>query len=94
MNEETLALDVIEKVAKGGPGFTFSTEEHTFTHLKQAQFFPKLLDRSGYDYWEQAGARDLYQRCNSEAQRILAEHEVIPKSKDILKEIDVILQKH
>lgn len=92
VNEETLALDVIEKVAKGGPGFTFSTEEHTFTHLKQAQFFPKLLDRTGYDYWEQAGARDLYQRCNSEARRILSEHAMTPKSADILQEIDKILQ--
>ncbi|MFN2305186.1 MAG: trimethylamine methyltransferase family protein, partial [Anaerolineales bacterium] len=61
VNEDTLALDVIEKVATQGPGFTFKTEDHTIKHFKDAQFFPKLLDRTGYDFWEQAGAQDMYQ---------------------------------
>jgi trimethylamine--corrinoid protein Co-methyltransferase len=92
VNEDTLALEVIEKVAKGGPGYTFSTEDHTIRHFTDAQFFPKLLDRTGYDFWEQAGAKDMYARCNIEARRILSEHQVEPKPDDVLKEIDNIVQ--
>ncbi len=92
VNEETLALDVIEKIAKHGPGFTFKTEDHTLNHSKDSLFYPKLMDRTGYNFWEQAGARDMYARCNLEATRILSEHQVEPKPGDILKDIEGIVQ--
>ena len=92
VNSETLALDAIERVAHGGPGSIFLTDDHTFEHFMQAQFLPVLLDRNRYDSWKEAGATNLYQRCNSEVKRILAEHEVEPKTKEILEEIDLILQ--
>jgi trimethylamine:corrinoid methyltransferase-like protein len=38
-----------------------------------------------------AGGQDLYKRSNEEAKRILREHEVIPKSSKVLKEIDAVL---
>jgi trimethylamine--corrinoid protein Co-methyltransferase len=92
VNEATLALETIERVARGGPNAIFLMEDHTFEHFMQAIFLPVLLDRSRYDLWEQGGARDLYQRCNVEAKRILSEHEVIPKPDDVLKGISDILQ--
>ena len=91
VNEETLALDAIERVAKE-TGSMFLTDDHTFEHFMQAQFLPKLLDRSRYDSWEEAGAMDLYKRCNIEAKRILSEHQVEPKPDEVLKGIDQILQ--
>ncbi|MBA7712297.1 Glycine betaine methyltransferase [subsurface metagenome] len=91
-NEETLALEAIERVASGGLSSIFLTDDHTFEHFMQAQFLPKLLDRSRYDAWNEAGAMDCYQRCNVEAKRILAEHEVEPKPAEVLKEIDRILR--
>jgi trimethylamine:corrinoid methyltransferase-like protein len=57
----------------------------------EAQFAPKLLDRFRYDAWEGSGALDMYRRCNVEAKRILAEHEMKPKSKEVLKQIDTIV---
>ena len=90
VNEETLALDAIERVAKEA-GSMFLTDDHTFEHFMQAQFLPKLLDRSRYDSWEEAGAMDLYKRCNIEAKRILSEHQVEPKPDEVLKGIDQIL---
>jgi trimethylamine--corrinoid protein Co-methyltransferase len=93
VNDDTLALDVIEKVTKQGPGFTFKTEDHTIRHFTNALFFPKLLDRTGYDFWEQAGANDMYQRCNIEAKRILSEHQVDPKPDEVLQGIEQILQR-
>jgi trimethylamine--corrinoid protein Co-methyltransferase len=67
-------------------------DDHTFEHFMQAQFLPRLLDRSRYDSWEEAGASDLYRRCNIEAKRLLAEHEVEPKTDDVLKGIDKIVK--
>jgi trimethylamine--corrinoid protein Co-methyltransferase len=92
VNEETLALDAIERVTCGGPGSIFLMDDHTFEHFMQAQFLPKLLDRSRYDSWEEVGAIDLYKRCNIEAKRILSEHQVEPKPDEVLKGIDRILQ--
>jgi trimethylamine--corrinoid protein Co-methyltransferase len=92
VNEDTLALDVIEKVAKGGPGFMFLTEDHTLKHFKQAQFLPRLLDRSRYDAWEQSGSMDIYKRCNLEAKKKLSTHQVAPKPDEVLKGIAQILQ--
>jgi trimethylamine--corrinoid protein Co-methyltransferase len=92
INDETLALDAIERVVGGGPGSIFLMDDHTFEHFMQAQFLPVLLDRNRYDPWKEAGATDLYQRCNLEAKRILAEHPVAPKVDEILKGIAQILQ--
>ncbi len=75
VNRETLALGAIERVAKGGSGSMFLTDEHTYDHFRSALFRPRLLDRSRYDRWLEAGRMDLFQRCNQEARRLIAEHQ-------------------
>ena len=92
VNNETLALEAIKRVASGDPGSIFLMDDHTFEHFMQAQFLPNLLDRSRYDSWEEAGAMNLYKRCNIEAKRILSEHNVEPKPEKILDEIKRIVQ--
>ena len=92
VNEETLALEAIERVAGGEPGSIFLMDDHTFEHFMQAQFLPALLDRSRYDSWQEAGSTDLYQRCNAEAKRILAEHQVEAKTDEVLMGIERIVQ--
>jgi len=87
VNDETLALDAIDRVARGDANSIFLMDDHTFYHYEKAQFLPHLLDRSRYDSWEQAGGTSLYQRCNAEVKRILSEHQVEPKPDDVLKEI-------
>jgi trimethylamine--corrinoid protein Co-methyltransferase len=91
VSEATLALEVIDRVASGGLGSMFLMDDHTFEHFMQAQFLPQLLDRSRYDSWQEAGAMDLYKRCNVEAKRIISEHQIEPKTNEVLKEIDQIL---
>jgi trimethylamine--corrinoid protein Co-methyltransferase len=92
VNEGTLALEAIERVSTGGPGSIFLMDDHTFEHFMQAQFLPKLLDRSRYDAWEEAGALDLYKRCNIAAKRILTEQCPEPKSDEVLKGIAKVLK--
>jgi trimethylamine--corrinoid protein Co-methyltransferase len=89
---ETLALEAIERVAGGGADSIFLMDDHTFEHFMQAQFLPLLLDRSRYDLWKEAGATNLYQRCNLEAKRILSETQVEPKPHEIMKGINRILE--
>jgi trimethylamine--corrinoid protein Co-methyltransferase len=94
VNDNTLALEVIEKVGTGGPSSIFLTEDHTFENYETANFLPNLIDRSRYDAWESAGSMDMYTRCNAEAKRILAEHQVEVKSDDVLKEIEEIIKNY
>jgi len=93
VNEQTLALDSIERVATGGPGSIFLTDDHTFEHFMEAQFLPRLLDRSRYDSWKEAGATNLYERCNREARRILEEHRPPAKPDPVLEAIGRVLRK-
>jgi trimethylamine--corrinoid protein Co-methyltransferase len=93
VTEETLAFEAIERVATGGPGSIFLMDDHTFENFMHAQFLPKLLNRDRHDTWEDAGSIDLYKRCNIEARKILAEHQLEPKPDDVLKGIDEILKK-
>ena len=92
VNEDTLALEVIRRVAGQEPSSIFLMDDHTYEHFMQAQFLPRYLDRSRYDAWEQAGSMDMYKRCNAEAKRLLGEHEVEQKPEAVLKEIDRIIQ--
>ncbi len=91
VDDNTLALKVIEKVGTGGPGSIFLTEDHTFENFEKANFLPNLIDRSRYDAWEGAGSMDMYKRCNAEAKRILAEHQVELKTDEVIKEIERII---
>jgi trimethylamine--corrinoid protein Co-methyltransferase len=92
VDEATLAVEAIRRVATGGPGSIFLMDDHTFEHFMEAQFLPRLLDRSRYDSWKQAGATDLYQRCNAEARRIISGHKGAAKSAEVLDRIEEIVR--
>jgi trimethylamine--corrinoid protein Co-methyltransferase len=70
----------------------FLTDEHTCDHFRSALFMPRLLDRSRYDHWEQAGRSDLFQRCKREARRLLSEHRPRALPPEVLREIQRIVK--
>jgi trimethylamine--corrinoid protein Co-methyltransferase len=92
VDDQTLALDAVERVARGEAGSIFLTDDHTFEHFMEAQFLPRFLDRARYDSWLADGGLDLRQRCNVAAKNVLLAHEVQPKPDRVLKGIDEILQ--
>jgi len=92
VNSDTLALDVIDRVALGGEQSIFLIEDHTLDHFREAHFHPRLLDRNRHDSWQAAGGGDLYERCNTRAKEILSNHVVEPKSAAVLSEIEDILE--
>jgi trimethylamine--corrinoid protein Co-methyltransferase len=91
VNESTLALDVIDRVARSQDGAFFLADDHTFENFKTAHCLPELMDRSRYESWAQKGGEDLFARCNAKARRILSEHQVLPKPIEILKDINQVL---
>ncbi|GAB4242728.1 MAG: trimethylamine methyltransferase MttB [Thermoleophilia bacterium] len=85
VNRDTLAIDTIREV---GPGGHFMTTEHTYAHLRTAQWRPTVLNRYGYEKWDAEGRKDLRDRANEKARRLLAEHEVKPLPDNVARALD------
>jgi len=92
IDDDTLALDAIDRVARGGSsGAIFINDQHTFSHFRTALFHPELADRSRFEHWDANGSKTMQQRCNEKAKRILADHQVVPKPAAVLEGIGAIL---
>ena len=84
VNDETLAIDVIENV---GPGGQYLSQKHTLKYLKKEHYIPKIIKREKREDWERAGSKDLWKTAREEAKKILKEHQPEPLDKDIEKEL-------
>lgn len=71
INDETLALDIIEKV---GPGGNYISERHTFDNFKRDTWQPMLGNRQNPDKWTEAGGLTYKQKAIEKAKEILREH--------------------
>jgi trimethylamine--corrinoid protein Co-methyltransferase len=90
VDQETLALDVLDRV---GPGGHFLGEEHTFLHFKSEHWSPKLFDRKYHSVWQAEGGLTLGEKARLEVKRILEEHKVSELPQSVLKQMDDILNK-
>lgn len=72
VNEDTLAVDVIEDV---GPGNQFLTHRHTFEHFKKEIWVPALMNRKRYDHWVNDGKLTLGEAVNMKTKEIIENHE-------------------
>lgn len=86
VNDETLALDIIEKVGVGG---NYLQEKHTIQHLRDF-WQPELFTHSTFDkYWK--NYKHLAERAHEKVGKILGENQLelqIPR--DVADEIDRI----
>ncbi len=89
-DDDTLALDVIEKV---GPGKNFLAQRHTLNHLKTEHFMPGLIDRRAYDSWTADGSKTLVDRAREKTKWILANHTVPPLDVDVQKALRSVIEK-
>ncbi len=87
VNDETLALDVIQQVRPGGH---YLTQEHTLKHMKQL-WVSTLMDRRPYAVWEEKGddARDW---ARERAKTILESHQPEGLDPALETELDGIIQ--
>jgi len=76
VNDETLALDVIDEI---GPGGHYLTSEHTIRHMRSEFYYPSaVVDRQGWEMWQQDGGLDAVERARGIARDILANHRPEP----------------
>jgi trimethylamine--corrinoid protein Co-methyltransferase len=90
VDEETLCLDVIDRV---GPGGQFLSEDHTLEHYRRDFWFPRLIDRSNYETWVSGGKKMLGQRVEEKVNDILETHEPAPIDEDVTNELKKIIDK-
>jgi len=88
VDDDTLALDLIDKV---GPGGDFIAERHTVEHFRQEIWVPNLLDRDFWSVWEDAGRPDTASRVRTRLDELLASYEPTPLDDDIDACVDSIL---
>ena len=86
VDEEHLALDVIQSV---GPGGNFLAQKHTRQHMKEL-WLPKLMDRRPYEQWleKKDGAREW---ANQRAKDILQSHQPDPLDPKLAAELKKII---
>jgi trimethylamine--corrinoid protein Co-methyltransferase len=93
VDDENLALSVIESV---GPGGNYLTEEHTLAHMREI-WQPRVLDRgSTRDEWEASGRLSPADLAERRARKLLEKHEPEPlpgeaEVREILREYEARL---
>jgi trimethylamine--corrinoid protein Co-methyltransferase len=87
VNEETLALDVIEELGATGQ---YLTHPHTVRHYKES-FYGRLLNKMAYAQWERQGATTMEERAAQLVDTILAEHEPEPLPEAVQEQLRAIV---
>jgi trimethylamine--corrinoid protein Co-methyltransferase len=88
INEETLALEVINKVGSDG---NFLREEHTRKFLKQESWYPQFLNRRHFKPWHSDAGKTVNQELQDKAQQIIEEDAPPLISEVEAKELDKII---
>lgn len=89
IDDEALALDVIDEV---GPGGVFLTHKHTRRHARE-RFQPRLFDRGSYDDWLARGGLDATQRAAAQVDEILASHRPEPLPGDVRRALHGVVER-
>ena len=87
INDDLMALDVIESV---GPGGEYITHPHTYQHMKQ-QSQVDLFDRNTREAWEAEGAKNIVDASYEKALAILKHHTPEPLPDPVRVALDEIL---
>jgi trimethylamine--corrinoid protein Co-methyltransferase len=89
VDDETLALDVIEEL---GPSGNYLGHRHTLAHYKEP-FYGKLIDKRPYSSWHRTGATTMEQRAANMVDTILRTHQVQPLSDNLRQGIREIVER-
>lgn len=88
ISDETLALDVIDRV---GPGGHFLSDKHTLKHFRKEQWYPRWLSRSPFDIWATSEKPKLRKRLNEGVREVLSQHIPTPLPQKARDDIDALL---
>ncbi|MBU2490071.1 MAG: trimethylamine methyltransferase family protein [Proteobacteria bacterium] len=89
VNEETMAVDVINSV---GPGGHYLYEDHTMKWFR-SHYMPTLMERNSYENWEAAGKLTMKDRVIAKTRDIIENHEgpIAKVPAGVKKEIEGVL---
>jgi trimethylamine--corrinoid protein Co-methyltransferase len=87
---DSLAVDVVAAVMDGSHNYL--GQKHTMKHLKAGEVaLTRLSERSNWETWQRGGRQGLAERAQSEAEKILREHQVPPLDPAQEAELDTLL---
>ncbi|AFQ45879.1 trimethylamine methyltransferase family protein [Desulfosporosinus meridiei] len=72
IDEETMAVDVIDEV---GPGGNYVSHEHTFKNFRQEIWTSKQFNTSFWEVWEEQGSKSMEARAEELTKHIVATHD-------------------
>jgi trimethylamine--corrinoid protein Co-methyltransferase len=90
VDEETLAVEVIEKV---GPGGHFLGERHTLRHMREA-WRARFMDTETWEAWEEKGRPQPPEHAAEGARELIASHEPTPLEPDTEERIREVIAEH
>jgi trimethylamine--corrinoid protein Co-methyltransferase len=89
VNEETLALDWIDKAGHKGD---FLALKHTRNHYHE-DWYPDLFNRTTYANWAEQGKKSLRERAREKIDQILTEHQPEPLPDDIARGVQAVIDR-
>jgi trimethylamine--corrinoid protein Co-methyltransferase len=90
VTDETIALDVIKE---GGIGGNFLAHESTARLFRREFWLPELFERMTWQAWNRQEIKGLEEKAKWKAHHILAEHYPEPLDREMVKEIDTIVER-
>ena len=88
VNDETLALDLIDQV---GPDGQFLDTPHTLQHFRDF-WYPEVFERTDYFGWQNAGAKLAPQRAAEYVQRVLETHQPPLLPEDLRRRVHAVVE--
>jgi trimethylamine--corrinoid protein Co-methyltransferase len=93
VSEETIGLEVIEKVATDlKPGATFLGERHTRNYMKSELYMPTLFNRNRRTTWRKKGSKDIIESATEKVEEVLANFTEFEIPPDIDKELNAFMR--
>jgi trimethylamine--corrinoid protein Co-methyltransferase len=89
VNDETLALDVIDEL---GPTGDYLGHSHTLRHFKEP-YYSKLADKAAYSQWIERDATTMEQRAAQQVDEILDSHKPDPLLADVRRDVKKIVER-
>jgi len=89
VDDETLAVDIIENV---GPEGHYLTQKHTLENFKKEHYIPVIVNREKWEKWNMSGSKDLRDTARKEVLKILKEHKPTPLDPGIERELTKIVK--
>ena len=88
IDEDALALEVINKVGHGGH---YMGEDHTLENFRNEFWQTDLLNRDMLDSWRDKGEKTLGDKLKEKVKSILENHEPEPLSEEVISKLKEIL---